>query len=124
MVYLGLATEYQRVVDPNSILFDTGLAVGAENPTFLLESGGPGIGSLPSLTIVYPDGGSSDAADLIAYNPIPQSPAEAPEDIEPCIYSGYLRKDPSVAVTVTASCSTGDDIYNNFKVCCNRSMLA
>jgi hypothetical protein len=48
---------------------------------------------------------------LRRYNPIPAGPNERAEDIDSCIYDGYLKDESDVYVTVTGCASS-----NNFQV--------
>jgi len=60
----------------------------------------------PVLKITYP-GGDYDVAILKQYNPIPLQPNERLEDVDACIYDGYLAKEEDVYVTVTG-CAHSD----------------
>lgn len=56
---------------------------------------------VPRLKIIFPDGGEDDIAVLQRYNPIPVGPAERSEDVDSCIFHGYLLNEENVYVTVT-----------------------
>ncbi len=70
------------------------------NPTFtwLKDTSSAGV---PLLQIDFHDGGNEDVAVLSPFNPIPQGPTEHSEDIDPCIYQGYLKNEKDVHVTLT-----------------------
>ena len=53
------------------------------------------------LKISFPDGGGDDVAALQRFNPIPVGPAEKSEDIDSCIFHGYLQNEDGIYVTVT-----------------------
>jgi len=52
------------------------------------------------LKISFPDG-SVDFAELKYFNPIPVGINERAEDVDSCIYDGYLRLESDSYVTVT-----------------------
>ncbi len=56
---------------------------------------------IPLLQIDFHDGGVEDVALLSPFNPIPQGPTERSEEIDPCIYEGYLKNEKDVYVTLT-----------------------
>jgi hypothetical protein len=56
---------------------------------------------IPKLKISFPDGGVDDLAILQRYNPIPVGPTERSEDVDNCIFHGYLLTEKDVYVTVT-----------------------
>ena len=53
----------------------------------------------PLLKISFPDG-SEDFAVLKSYNPIPVGRDEREEDVDNCIYNGYLMNEQDVYVTM------------------------
>ena len=55
----------------------------------------------PKLKISFPDGGEDDVAVLQRFNPIPTGPATRFEDVDNCIFHGYLLHEKDVYVTVT-----------------------
>ena len=61
--------------------------------------------ALPSIKITFPDG-SEDYAVLQRYNPIPQGRDEREQDIDQCIFDGYLLNEKDVYVTVTGCPNT------------------
>jgi len=61
----------------------------------------------PLLKITFPDG-SEDTAVLKRFNPIPVGPNEREEDVDPCIFDGYLRQEDDSYVTVTGCPLTGN----------------
>ncbi len=63
----------------------------------------------PVLKITYPNG-LSDIAVLKSYNPIPVQSYERLEDVDPCIYDGYLANEKAVYVTLTGCART--DTFN------------
>lgn len=64
----------------------------------------------PVLKITFPNG-VSDLAVLKTFNPIPLQTFERQEDVDACIYDGYLVNEENVYVTVTGCAQT-----NNFNV--------
>jgi len=61
------------------------------------------------LKITYPNG-LSDIAVLKSFNPIPVQSYERLEDVDPCIYDGYLANEENVYVTLTGCAHT--DTFN------------
>ena len=55
-----------------------------------------------TIEIFYPNG-NMDSALLKKYNPIPKGPFERPEDVDPCIFHGFLNNEKNVYV-VLAGC--------------------
>jgi hypothetical protein len=72
------------------------------------ETSGDGI---PFLIVNFPEG-EIDAAILKRFNPIPMRPDESDQDIDNCIFEGFLEKESSVYVTVTGGCP----FSNSFEV--------
>jgi hypothetical protein len=68
----------------------------------------------PVLKITYPNG-QSDIAILKSFNPIPVQSFERQEDVDTCIYDGYLANESDVYVTLTGCAHT--DTFN--ASCCN-----
>jgi hypothetical protein len=66
---------------------------------------------VPHLKITFPDGDEDDFAVLRRFNPIPQGRTERADDIDDCIFHGYLLKEKDVYITVT-----GCPQSNNFEV--------
>jgi hypothetical protein len=64
----------------------------------------------PMLKINFPDG-SEDYAVLSQFNPIPLGRDEQEEDVDKCIYDGYLANEKDVYVTMTGCINS-----NNFQV--------
>ncbi len=75
-------------------------------PTFSWESNGIEIS--PNLRINFPDG-SEDVAVLKEFNLIDQRSFD--EEIDPCIFDGFLKFEKDVYVTLTGCANT-----NNFQV--------
>ena len=63
--------------------------------------------AIPSIKITFPDG-TEDFAVLQHYNPIAQGRDEQEEDIDQCIFDGYLLNEKDVSVTVTG-CPNADN---------------
>ena len=63
--------------------------------------------AIPSIKITFPDG-TDDFAVLQHYNPIAQGRDEQEEDIDHCIFDGYLLNEVDVYVTVTG-CQHADN---------------
>jgi hypothetical protein len=70
-----------------------------------------------ALRISFGDGGDDDVALLLPYNPIPAGPAERSEDIDSCIFHGYLVQEKDVYVTLTGCPQTQTfQVLHNKKV--------
>lgn len=70
----------------------------------------------PLLKITFPDG-SEDTAVLKRYNPIPAGPNERAEDVDPCIFDGFLSQEKDAYVTVTGCPLTGNfDVSPNLEL--------
>ena len=80
-----------------------GLSVGSNLPQFTLLRAHP----QPLLKVTFPDG-QEDVAVLKRYNPIAVGPNEREEDVDQCIFDGYLSEEKDVYVTVTGCPSTGN----------------
>ena len=63
--------------------------------------------AIPSIKITFPDG-TEDFAVIQHYNPIAQGRDEQEEDIDQCIFDGYLLNEKDVYVTVTG-CPNADN---------------
>ena len=61
------------------------------------------------MKIDFKDSQEADLAILRRFNPIPAGPAERSEDIDNCIYHGFLEKEKGVHVTVTG-CAYTDNL--------------
>jgi hypothetical protein len=59
---------------------------------------------IPFLRISYPDFGNDDFAVLKYFNPIPLTAGETVDEIEDCIFNGFLRDEANVYVTLTGGC--------------------
>jgi hypothetical protein len=68
------------------------------------------------LKITFPDSGEDDVAVLKRFNPIPVGPQERSEDIDNCIFHGYLLNEKDVYVTVTG-CPESKDLQVSLKPC-------
>ena len=73
-------------------------------PTFSWHDGPPH--QQPHLRISFPDGDKDDFAILREFNPIPLGPTERAEDVDNCIYDGYLQDEKDVYVVVTGCINT------------------
>ena len=80
------------------------------SPVFVWEDKTSGNG-VPLLRVRFPDGAADDLAVLAAYNPIPQGLMEREEEMDACIFQGYLLGEPDSSVTVT-----GCPFTDNFQV--------
>ena len=70
----------------------------------------------PLLKINFPDG-SEDTAVLKRFNPIPAGPNERAEDVDSCIFDGYLSQEEDAYVTVTGCPLTGNfDVNKNYEM--------
>ena len=58
-------------------------------------------GLVPLLRIRFQDGKADDFAVLKRFNPIPQHALEREEDIDACIFEGFLMNEADSLVTVT-----------------------
>ena len=55
----------------------------------------------------FPDG-ATDSAILRPINPFPKLDTETDSSIDSCIFSGYLKNEPNVAVSLTGGCPNED----------------
>ena len=62
---------------------------------------------VPLLKVTFPDGSKDDLAVLRPYNPVPLGSNERAEDVDSCIYDGFLQDEKSVYVTLTG-CANSD----------------
>ncbi len=83
-------------------------------PSFAWERASSRQTSMPSMKITFPDG-TEDYAVLQRYNPIPQGRDELEEDIDQCIFDGYLLNEKDVYVTM-AGCPNSDSFEVNNSV--------
>jgi len=79
--------------------FALGLSISTL-PTFVWE-GQVAEGIAPLMRIHFQDGLPDDHAVLKRFNPIPQHALERAEDIDACIFEGFLMNEPDSFVTVT-----------------------
>ncbi len=63
---------------------------------------------VPLLSINFHDGRKNDVAVLKHFNPIPRGKNEREEDIDNCIFDGFLRDESKVYVTLTGGCPFED----------------
>ncbi len=63
---------------------------------------------VPLLSINFHDGRKNDVAILKSFNPIPKGKNEREEDIDNCIFDGFLRDEEKVYVTLTGGCPFED----------------
>jgi len=70
------------------------------SPVFLWEDIASDNG-VPLLRIRFPDGEPDDFAVLRRYNPIPQGKLEREEEIDACIFDGFLQNEEGSSITVT-----------------------
>ena len=63
---------------------------------------------VPLLSIDFHDGVGADVAILKQINPIPRRPNEKEEDIDRCIFDGFLKNEDKVYVTLTGGCPFED----------------
>jgi len=100
----------------NTFLFVLSLisAVSCQNPipSFSWQQGPPH--QVPLLRIRFPDGDKDDFAILKTFNPIPLGANERAEDVDSCIYDGYLQNESNVYVTVTG-CANSDTFQVQFR---------
>ena len=97
----------------------SGLLKHDENPSFEWI-GGFSPDEVPKLKITFPDGGEDDVAILQRFNPIPVGPLERSENVDNCIFHGYLLNEKDVYVTVTGcpdsrSLQVLQDVENNME---------
>lgn len=80
-----------------------GLSKGSSSPQFTWLRAQP----QPLLKVTFQDG-QEDIAVLKRYNPIPVGPNEREENVDQCIFDGYLSDEKDVYVTVTGCPFTGN----------------
>jgi hypothetical protein len=69
------------------------------------------------LIITFPDG-RLDFAELELHEVIPRGPDERPEDVDGCIYRGYLRQEMDGYVSVTGCAKSNNFQVRNFELKC------
>jgi hypothetical protein len=87
------------------VLALAGFAASQNNvPTFawLQDSYSPD--GIPHLAVDFHDGNPVDVVNLKKFNPFPRQAAEKKDNIDECIFTGRLRDDPDVYVTLTGGC--------------------
>jgi hypothetical protein len=65
------------------------------------------------LRITFPDG-RVDFAELEPHEVIPRGPEERPEDVDGCIYHGYLKQETDVYVSVTGCAQSNNFLVGSF----------
>lgn len=66
------------------------------------------------LNVEFPDSDIIDVAILMPANPIPKQADEREEDVDRCIFSGFLRDEPDSLVTLTGGCPFEDSFEVSF----------
>ena len=89
-------------------LFLQGFAKGSI-PSFSWDPELSGDGT-PLFRIRFPD--SDEFAVLSRFNPVPVGKLEREDDVDGCIFDGFLRDEPESVVTLT-----GCPLSTNFQVC-------
>ncbi len=69
---------------------------------------------VPLLSINFHDGKPDDVAVLKQINPIPRQPKEREENIDNCIFGGFLQMETTVYVTLTGGCPFEDNFEVKF----------
>ena len=64
-------------------------------------------------SINFHDGKPNDVAILNQLNPIPRQPTESEDQIDRCIFGGFLRDEPAVYAVLSGGCP----FQNTFEVC-------
>jgi hypothetical protein len=54
--------------------------------------------------VTFPDGKHEDFIHFKKHNPIPKQDHERDEDIDPCIFDGYLENEPQTYAVLTGGC--------------------
>ena len=107
-----IATESWRdcqALTTSYLFFPQGLATcKSELPSFTWSSETTPFG-VPLLRVAFPDEGQDDFAVLRSFNPVPLAAHERAEDLDSCIYEGYLLNEKDVHVTVTG-CALSDNL--------------
>ena len=85
----------------------------AEAPKFSWSTDECSRSGVAHLNVVFPDSGVADVAVLTFSNPIPPQAGELDDDVDGCIFSGFLRDEPDSLVTLTGGCPFED----TFEVC-------
>ncbi len=58
--------------------------------------------------MIFPDHQHVDYIHLKHFIPIPKQPDERNEDVDPCIFEGYLENEPEVYAVLTGGCPMED----------------
>jgi len=88
----------------NFSIYFSGTLAWAEKPSFdWLETKSSASG-VPLLKVHFPDGNRADYIHLKQFNPIPKQPNERLEDVDPCIFEGFLENEPDVYAVLTGGC--------------------
>ena len=86
-------------------LFQIGSAVFSNAlPSFEWQSGMQSRSGIPFLKIQFPNNGEEENIILEQFNPIPLRDYERSEDVDNCIFKGYLQNDPDSTVTLAGGC--------------------
>jgi hypothetical protein len=89
------------------------LAVSCQTAVPIFSWQSEPLAPVPHLKITFPDGSKDDFALLRPYNPVPLGPTERAEDVDACIYDGYLQDEKDVYVTLTG-CANSDNFQVGF----------
>jgi len=93
-----------------------GLASGTSQvPTFTWLHRQFSPDGVPLLSINFHDGKPDDVAVLKQINPIPRQPKEREENIDNCIFGGFLQMETTVYVTLTGGCPFEDNFEIQFR---------
>ena len=80
----------------------------ANVPKFSWSQEGCSRDGIAHLNVVFPDSDITDIAILSPANPIPRQAEELDQDVDNCIFSGFLRDEPDSVITLTGGCPFED----------------
>jgi len=86
--------------------------LNAPVPEFSWSSEGCSSSGVAHLSVKFPGSSTADVAILTPANPIPKQPDELHEDVDRCIFSGFLQNEQDSQITITGGCP----FENSFEV--------
>ena len=80
----------------------------ANVPKFSWSQEGCSRDGIAHLNVIFPDSDITDIAILSPANPIPRQAEELDQDVDNCIFTGFLRDEPDSVITLTGGCPFED----------------